>query len=132
MQQKAEIRAATPPVAEAPAPHLKFVFSLLHPGYLRHYGQPIRLLAERGHEVHVALGRLEKDPGDFTLIEQLAAECPTVTYSHAPARRRRDGWRRLGWLVRAPTDLARYGDPRYADAPALRGRIAEKLDWRID
>jgi hypothetical protein len=132
VQQEAEALPSSLPIAEAPVPRLKFVFSLLHPGYLRHYGQPIRLLAERGHEVHVALGRLEKDPGDFKLIEQLAAEHSNVTYSHAPARRRRDGWRRLAWLVRALTDLARYGDPRYAEAPALRGRIADKLDWRID
>jgi hypothetical protein len=132
VQQEAEAQAPPVPVAEAPAPRLKLVFSLLHPGYLRHFGQPIRLLAERGHEVHVALGRLEKDPGDFGLIEQLVADCPTVTYSHAPARRRRDGWRRLAWLVRALTDLSRYGYPEYADAPALRNRIAEKLDWRID
>jgi hypothetical protein len=132
VQQEAEVHSPPPTVAEAPAPRLKFVFSLLHPGYLRHFGQPIRLLADRGHAVHVALGRLEKDPGDFELIEQLAADCPTVTYSHAPARRRRDGWRRIGWLVRALTDLSRYGDPRYAEAPALRGRIVDKLDWRID
>ena len=132
MQQEAEALPSAPPVAAAPAPALKLVFSLLHPGYLRHYGQPIRLLAERGHHVHVALGRLEKDPGDFALIERLAAESPNVTYSLAPARRRRDGWRRLAWLVRALTDLARYGYPEYADAPALRARIAEKLDWRID
>src|SRR5436190_13845552 len=132
VQQEAEARVPTAAVEEAPAPRLKFVFSLLHPGYLRHFGQPIRLLAEKGHEVHVALGRLEKDPGDFKLIEQLVADCPTVSYSEAPARRRRDGWRRLGWLVRALTDLARYGYPEYQDAPALRNRIAEKLDWRID
>ena len=132
MQQEAEALPSAPPVAAAPAPPLRFVFSLLHPGYLRHYGQPIRLLAERGHHVHVALGRLEKDPGDFKLIEALAAANENVTYSLAPARRRRDGWRRLAWLVRALTDLARYGYPEYADAPALRGRIAEKLDWRID
>jgi hypothetical protein len=111
---------------------VRILFSLLHPGYLRHYGEPIRLLAEHGHEVHVALGRLEKDPGDFRLIEDLAARYPTVSYSHAPRRTRRDGWRRLAWLVRALTDLARYGDPRFADAPALRARIAEKLHWRID
>ena len=111
---------------------MRVVFSLLHPGYLRHYGRPIRLLAARGHEVHVALGRLEKDPGDFRLIEELVAEHPTVTYSLAPRRTRRDGWRRLAWLVRALTDLARYGHPRFADAPALRSRIAEKLHWRID
>jgi len=122
-------------VEPAPEPSvgpLRILFSLLHPGYLRHYGQPIRLLAARGHEVHVALGRLEKDPGDSRLIEELAAECPSVTYGLAPARARSDGWRRLAWLVRALTDLARYGDPRFADAPALRVRIAEKLHWRID
>jgi len=132
VQQEAAALPSAPAVAPAPAPRLTFVFSLLHPGYLRHYGQPIRLLAEQGHRVHVALGRLEKDPGDFRLIEQLAAESANVTYSLAPARRRRDGWRRLAWLVRALTDLARYGDPRYADAPALRARFVDKLDWRID
>jgi hypothetical protein len=133
VQQRAEVeRPASPAIAQAPARRLKILFSLLHPGYLRHYGQPIRLLAARGHEVHVALGRLEKDPGDFRLIEELAADCPTVTYGLAPARARRDGWRRLAWLVRALTDLARYGDPRFADAPALRERIADKLHWRID
>jgi hypothetical protein len=133
VQERAPLAVAPPePIAEAAAPPLRILFSLLHPGYLRHYGQPIRLLAARGHEVFVALGRLEKDPGDFRLIEQLAAECPTVSYGLAPARKRRDGWRRLGWLVRALTDLARFGDPYFADAPALRTRIADKLHWRID
>ena len=133
MLEQADSRASAPgAVAEAPSQPLTILFSLLHPGYLRHYGRPIRLLAARGHRVHVALGRLEKDPGDFRLIEELAAECPTVTYDQAPARARRDGWRRLAWLVRALTDLARYGDPRFADAPALRERIADKLHWRID
>lgn len=133
MAQRAEIEPALPsPVAEAPAPRVRILFSLLHPGYLRHYGRPIRILAGRGHEVHVALGRLEKDPGDFRLIEELVAEHPTVTYGLAPARARSDGWRRLAWLVRGLTDLARYGDPRYADAPALRRRIADKFHWRID
>ena len=60
--QQAEAQAPPTPVAETPAPRLKFVFSLLHPGYLRHFGRPIRLLAENGHEVHVALGRLRRIP----------------------------------------------------------------------
>lgn len=120
---------ATPQGAKRP---LRVLFSLLHPGYLRHYGEPIRLLAARGHVVHVALGRLEKDPGDFQLVERLAADCPTVSYGVAPVRARRNGWRRLAWLVRALTDLARFADPRYAQAPALRARIAAKLHWRID
>jgi hypothetical protein len=133
IQDKVEPETSTPPgMAAAPSPSLRILFSLLHPGYLRHYGKPIRILAAHGHSVHVALGRLEKDPGDFRLIEELAADCPTVTYSLAARRARRDGWRRLAWLVRALTDLARYGDEHYADAPALRNRIADKLHWRID
>lgn len=111
---------------------MRVLFSLLHPGYLRHYGQPIRILAERGHEVHVALGRLEKDPGDVRLVEELATGYPTVTYSVAPRRGRSDGWRRIAWLVRALTDVSRYAHPRYAAAPALRGRMADKLHWRLD
>ncbi len=111
---------------------LRILFSLLHPGYLRHYREPIRILAERGHEIHVALGKPEKDPGDARLIEELAAEFPSVTYSVAPARALRDGWRRIAWLVRALMDVSRYAHPRYADSPALRGRMAEKLHWRLD
>jgi hypothetical protein len=133
MQQPAELeRVSLPGLAAAPHPPLRILFSLLHPGYLRHYAQPVRLLAQRGHEIHLALGRLEKDPGDFRLVEELVAEHPSITYGLAPARSRRDGWRRLAWLVRALTDLTRYGDPRYADAPALRERMAAKLHWRID
>ena len=116
----------------APDRPLRIFFSLLHHGYLRHYAEPIRLLAERGHRVHVALGRPEKDPGDALLLERLAATQPRVTYDLAPKRPRWDGWRRLAWLVRALTDLSRYGDPHFAAAPALRRRIADKLHWRID
>jgi hypothetical protein len=133
IEQRAELEPVAPvSVSEAPSPPLRILFSLLHPGYLRHYAQPVRLLAQRGHEVHIALGRLEKDPGDLKLIEELAADHPTITYGLAPARSRRDGWRRIAWLVRALTDLTRYGDPRYAEAPALRERMAAKLHWRID
>src|SRR5207247_7848298 len=99
-------RGAAPPIAgaEAPVRPARILFSLLHPGYLRHYGRPIRILAERGHAVHVALGRLEKDPGDLRLMEELAAELPSVTYGLAPARSQANGWRRIAWLARALVD----------------------------
>lgn len=48
---------------------LRIVFSLLHAGYLRHYGEPVSLLAARGHAVHLVLQRPEKDPGDALLLE---------------------------------------------------------------
>lgn len=110
---------------------LRIVFSLLHAGYLRHYGEPVRLLAARGHAVHLVLQREEKDPGDALLLEQLLADCPSVTTSPAPVRSWADGWRRLAWLVRALTDLARYMDPRFASASALKERMARKITLRV-
>jgi hypothetical protein len=98
---------------------LRVLFSLLHAGYLRHYGEPIRILATQGHRVHIALARSEKDKGDNVLLDRLVADSPTVTYSLAPERPYADGWRRLAWVVRALIDLSLYADTRYVSAPAL-------------
>lgn len=116
---------------QQPERPLRILFSLLHAGYLRHYGEPIRILAERGHRVHVAVSRWEKDAGDDGLLRALAADWPSVTYSVAPSRLYLDGWRRTAWMVRALMDLSRYGDPRYADASALRARIRKKIMLRV-
>lgn len=105
----------------------RFLFFLYHPGYLRHYGAPIRLLAAQGHTVHCAFTMIEKDEGDLRLAEELAAECPGVTWGPAPARSYLDGWRRTALLVRAFTDLVRYIDPRYEGSTALRSRMAVKI-----
>jgi hypothetical protein len=106
---------------------LRFLFFMLHAGFIRFYRRPIELLAERGHEVHLAFTRIEKDPGDRRLAEELAASSPRITFGEAPLRRRNDGWRPLAALVRSFVDLGRYVDPRYADSPALRRRMAQKF-----
>jgi hypothetical protein len=110
----------------------RILFFLYHAGYLRHYGEPVRLLAQEGHVVHLGFTVVEKDAGDRVLAERLAAEFPgQVTFGAAPTRRRWDGWRRTSVVVRAFTDLARYIDPRYADAPALRERMAAKIKRQL-
>jgi hypothetical protein len=106
---------------------LRLVWFMLHAGYIRYYGPVLRLLAERGHSVQLAFGRLEKDPGDARLAHELAENTPGITFGEAPLRSRNDGWRPVAWLVRGFTDLGRYVHPRYADAPALRARMARKL-----
>jgi hypothetical protein len=108
----------------------RFLFFMLHAGYLRFYRPAIEVLAERGHEVHLAFTRLEKDPGDAALAAAVAAT-PGVTYEEAPVRGRNDGWRPLAALVRSLVDLGRYMDPRYEDAPALRARMAKKLTRHV-
>jgi hypothetical protein len=110
---------------------LRVVFFLLHAGYIRYYRPVIELLAERGHNVHLAFSRLEKDPGDARLADELAQQSPRITAGLAPQRRRNDGWRALAGLVRSLTDLSRYAHPRYAGAPALRARVARKIGEHV-
>ena len=106
---------------------LRIVFFMLHAGFIRFYERPIALLAERGHEVHLAFTQLEKDPGDLRLARALADGSPRITFGEAPLRSRADGWRPLASLVRSLTDLGRYVHPRYAGSPALRARMARKF-----
>ena len=110
---------------------LRLLFFLYHAGYLRHYAEPLRLLAREGHVVHLAFTTIEKDAGDRALAERLAAELPTVTFGEAPRRAYLDGWRRTSVLVRAFADLTRYVDPRYAGATALRARMAQKIRLQV-
>jgi hypothetical protein len=117
--------------AGQPAPRRLLLFAY-HAGYLRHYRDALRLLAAQGHTIHLAFTVIEKDAGDRVLAEELAADFPgSITFGEAPTRSRRDGWRRTATLVRAFLDLARYIDPRYDDASALRTRMAEKIKRHI-
>src|SRR5262249_13682450 len=105
----------------------KIVFFILHAGFLRSYAAPIRELVARGHAVTLTFTRIEKDAGDSSLVHRLVAECAGVRYEVAPERSRYDMWRGIAWLDRAFADVARYTHPRYANAPALRDRMARKL-----
>jgi hypothetical protein len=116
---------------ETAARPLRIEWFMLHSGYIRYFGQAIRLLADDGHRVHLAFTRMEKDPGDARLAHDLAASHPNITVGEAPLRPRTDGWRPLAGLARGLIDLARYIDPRYADAPALRARMARKLTEHV-
>src|SRR5262249_36859124 len=110
---------------------LRIVWCMLHSGYLRFFGPVVQILADRGHTVHLAFGQLEKDAGDARLAEDFARGNANVSFGQAARRRRDDGWRPLAALVRQLVDLGRYVDPRYADAPALRARMARKLTQHV-
>src|SRR5438128_1782708 len=106
---------------------LRILWFMLHSGYLRFFASTVRLLADRGHTVQLAFSRPDKDPEDTRLLDELMATYPNVTAQDAPERRRSDGWRLVAVLVRSLTDIGRYVHPRYAEAPALRARMARKL-----
>jgi hypothetical protein len=116
---------------ESEARPLRVLWFMHHSGYLRHFGPAIQVLADRGHAIHLAFSRPEKDPGDARLVRELAASRDRITFGEATLRRRSDGWRPIAGLVRSLVDLGRYVDPRYEDAPALRARMARKLTEHV-
>ena len=111
-------------------PPARILFSLLHAGYLRHYAEPIQLLAERGHSIHISLYRQHDKSVETPLLDELL-RLPSITAGPMPRRPQSDGWRGIAWLVRALVDLLRYGDPRFDAAPALRERVGVKIRERL-
>jgi hypothetical protein len=109
---------------------VRVLFFVDRPGVLRQYASLVTELAERGHDVHLAL-RSEADEDQRPQVERLVGPSPHVTAGPAPARPEDDGWRALAGTVRALGDLARYAHPRYAEAPALRARVRDKVGRRL-
>jgi hypothetical protein len=110
---------------------VRILFFMLHAGYIRYYRPTLELLADRGHSVHLAFSRIEKDPGDARLAFELAERYPTITVGDAPLRKRGDGWRPVAGLTRSLMDLGRYVHPCYSHSPALRARMARKLSEHV-
>ena len=110
---------------------MRVLFFVDRPGVLRQYASLVAELADRGHDVHLAL-RSEADEDQRPQVERLVGASPRVTAGPAPARPEDDGWRAVAWTVRALGDLARYAHPRYADAPALRARVRDKVVRRLE
>ncbi|MGE3274308.1 MAG: hypothetical protein AB7O67_04295 [Vicinamibacterales bacterium] len=88
--------------------------------YVRNFESTLRLLAARGHTVHVAAAP-HKSGADGGLADRLAQACTGITTGPVPARRPH-GWSLLGEAVRRGIDYLRYLGPEYATAPKLRAR----------
>ena len=110
---------------------MRILFFVDRPGVLRQFASLVTELAARGHDVHLAL-RSEPDEDQQPQVERLVGASPHVTSGPAPARDQRDGWRPVAWAVRAIGDLARYAQPRYANAPMLRARVTGKVVRRFE
>src|SRR3712207_1859264 len=96
---------------------MRILFALQHPGYVRNYESTLRLLAERGHAIHLAFTEPNKQ-ADEGVAERLAAEYPSITCGRAPLRTD-DRWAGIAWSVRLVMDYVRYLHPRYRNAPKL-------------
>ena len=84
------------------------------------FARTLGLLAERGHQVHVAFKRV-KTAESARDLKQLADEYPSITFGHVPGGRPSE-WDPLARKLRATIDYLRYLEPRYRDAEKLRAR----------
>ena len=101
---------------------MKILFVARHLTYFRNFDSVLRLLASRGHAIHLAVER-DDTLGASALVDTLAAEFPGITFGEAPRREPGD-WARLTTRVRLGLDYLRYLDPEYDGTPRLRSRAA--------
>ena len=99
---------------------MKVVLTALHFANLRIFEPVIRELAQRGHEVVLAADEHETFGGQ-ALVESLAREYPTVSWTWAPLAHD-EPWFPVARKVRFALDYVRFVHRRYADAPKLRLR----------
>jgi hypothetical protein len=105
---------------------MRILFSMLHPGYVRNYELPLRLLADRGHDILIGFEQIKKQSED-RIAEALAREYPNVTVLGHELPKRKDGWAGAASLLRGLLDYSRYFDPRYEDAILLRERVKSRV-----
>jgi hypothetical protein len=103
---------------------MKVLFSVSSFGFLRNFQSTIRLLAERGHAIHLIAERTDAIDGQ-KMVDSLTADHPSIQYEFVPSTRHRL-WYALGTGVRAALDYWRYLDARWDHSPKLRRRAAEQ------
>jgi FkbM family methyltransferase len=110
---------------------MKILFVMRHSGYVRNFESTLRMLCDRGHDVHLAFQGAVKyaqlDPTD--IAQQLAEQYSTFSYGQIPLRT--DGWGLVGRELRLGMDYLRYLSPAYARAPKLRERARREAPPRV-
>jgi hypothetical protein len=101
---------------------MTLLFVMASPEYLRYYDSTIRLLADRGHTVLLAVNQ-QKDAKPVRLEDH---GLPGTVRLLGLVAKRRDRWSRMARLVRGAADYVRYLHPRFAQTPALRERMSRK------
>jgi hypothetical protein len=120
-------------------------FVLRTVGLVRYFEPSLRLLAERGHMVHIGFPYSAKggeqepewlaryaiplagepitsdEPDAVALLAKLVKEFPNVSWNFL-RQQRIDGWGDFLAGLRAIQDYLRYLEPEFRDAPALRDR----------
>ena len=101
---------------------MKILFVMRNSGYTRNWEWVIRVLAERGHRVHIGF---ELERPQVEVAERLACEFPGVTFGYVPLRL--DFWQPLLHAIGKTIDYLRYLEPTFREATKLRARARRAL-----
>jgi hypothetical protein len=101
---------------------VKILFVMRNSGYTRNWEWVIRVLAERGHRVHIGF---ELERPQVEVAERLACEFPGVTFGYVPLRL--DFWQPLLHAIGKTIDYLRYLEPMFREATKLRARARRAL-----
>ncbi len=104
---------------------MKILFYVSHFGFLRNFEPALRLLAQRGHTVHLLADRQDRLGGTRTIDNLTAAVPGAFTSSYVPSRKG-DPFHLLSLKLRLSLDYWRYLEPRYDRATSLRARAARQ------
>jgi hypothetical protein len=106
---------------------MKILFSIYHPGFVRHFERTLGILCDEGHSVHIAFHNEKVSAQEWT--QELRETHPGVTFS-VKAPRRSDEWSDLARRIRTMRDYLMYFDARYSGAHRLRANAARELEPR--
>ncbi|MBI4886452.1 MAG: hypothetical protein HY824_05130 [Acidobacteria bacterium] len=108
---------------------MKILFLVRHYMYVRYFDAVVVELARRGHDIHISADKWELTGGQ-RLVEDLSAAHPNITYGWTPGRAH-GPWNELAKALRLSIDYLRFLDARYAGAPHMRGRAAERASRAV-
>jgi hypothetical protein len=99
---------------------MKILFVMRNTVYVRNFESTLRLLAVRGHQVHIA-AEPHRFLDDSVLLDGLTAGSSAITYAPLPDREPH-GWTLFAEALRRAVDTLRYYGSEYDAAPKLRAR----------
>jgi hypothetical protein len=103
---------------------MRILFFMRSAVYVRNFESTLRVLAQRGHQVHIAAEPHHLD----NLIARLCRDHAGITCSTPPAPLK-TRWSQIGYDARRGLDYVRYLEPLYGDATKLRRRAELKAPW---
>ena len=104
---------------------MKVLFFMRSTIYVRNFESTLRLLAARGHDVHI-VADTHYLTDTTNLVARLREEHPNIRHSPSPVIPF-NPWTFFGHELRRMLDYLRYLGPEFADAPKLRERAAKTV-----